>query len=83
MAIAVGDHADAVAALETVREQPLKGAPGRVDLHGRFQTRIVGIADVGGAAADVRVEQTVLVTQSREEIARGRHIAGDVASVRE
>ena len=55
---------------ETVRQQPLEGAPSGVDFHRRFQSWIVCLGDVGVASADVGVDHTVLTLQIFKKLCR-------------
>ncbi len=61
MAVAIGDHTDAITLAKAVFHQPLEGAPGRMDLHRRFQARVVRVADIGRPATDMGIDDAVLI----------------------
>ena len=51
--VAVADDADAIALLERVVQQPFERAPGRMHLDGALEPAVVGVFQVGVAAADM------------------------------
>ena len=70
VSVARGDDSDPVARLEGIEDDPLERAPGGVDFDRGLEFRVVGVLDVGIAAADVRRDQRVLVLECSQEISR-------------
>ena len=54
MAVGIAHDAKPVAAFERVMQNPFEGAPGGVNLNGRFQSAVMREFDIGIAPADMR-----------------------------
>ena len=66
VAVAIADHATAVAKWEAVSQEPFEGTPGRMNFHRCFQLRIVCVFYVGISTADMGVDQAVFILQRLE-----------------
>lgn len=83
VSVAVADDPTAVAEPEPGGQQPFESAPGGVDLHHRFQLRIVNITDAGVATADVGEDHAVLVGHRLEKQLRVGSVGIKVVSLGE
>ena len=75
VSITVGDHSHAAAEIDAVGHDPLKRAPGGMDLIGRFNIRVVVIMDIGIAPADMPVDDAVDVLEGLEQIGQRLGVA--------
>ncbi len=69
--VAVTDHADAESLLEGIVQQPFERAPGRMHLDGALQPAVMGIFQVGVAAADMGDDDGVLAFERAEQFVGG------------
>ena len=69
--VAVADHADAVAPLQRVVQQPFERAPGRMHLDRALELARMGILHVGVAAADMGDHDRILAGHRVEDVVGG------------
>ncbi len=68
VAVRIADHSDTVILLECIPQDPLERAPGGMHLHRSFKPPVMGLLDIGIAAANVRQDDAVLSRQLFEKL---------------
>src|SRR5579875_866741 len=81
VAVAIGHDADTIALLERVLDQPVEGAPRGVYLDRAFQPNVVRHLDVRIAAADVREDDAIFVSDGSEEVGSRIGVARKIAQI--
>ena len=78
MTVTVTDNAGAVTEWKAIRQQPFKGAPGRVNFHGGFNLCIMSKFNIRIASTNMGISQTVFIFKRFKEKARIVGIGVDV-----
>src|SRR5262249_59716241 len=66
--VAVANHADAVALLECVVQEPFERAPGRVHLHAALESPVVSAFDIRVTPADMGDDHRVLPSKRAKQL---------------
>src|SRR6188508_591084 len=64
----MADHADPIAHIERIVQQPLERTPTRMHFDGALGPSVVSVFDVGVAAADMRDDAAILTFQKLEQL---------------